>query len=88
MSETHYYGAVINPHERNPREPISYSVYPACLIIVSTEGQIVDMITQCDIVDFQEKEKERCNEAVTVILNSDEFLMPGFIDTHTVRCLI
>lgn len=75
MSETRYYGAVINPQERNPKKPISYDVYSSCRITVSAEGKITDFTPG-------ENPEGGDNE---VVLKSDEFFMPGFIDTHTVR---
>lgn len=82
-----YYGAVINPQERNPNEPISYKAWPRSLLAVSEDGRIVRLfphVSESDITGTLEREGLR--DYVLVKLTPGEFIMPGFVDTHTV-CL-
>jgi guanine deaminase len=87
MAPTAYYGAVINPQERNPHEPISYNAWPKSLLAVSEDGRIIRVVphvSESDIKDILER--EGLQDCVVVKLSSGEFIMPGFVDTHTV-CL-
>lgn len=85
MVSVAYYGAVINPQERNPKEPISYDAWPRCLLVVSEDGRIVRVfphVSESDILGTLEREGHRgCS---VVKLSHGEFIMPGFVDTHTV----
>jgi len=83
-----YYGAVINPQERNPNEPISYNAWPRCLLVVSEDGRIVRVFPQVSESDITSTlEREALQDYVVVKLPPGEFIMPGFVDTHTV-CLL
>ena len=89
MVSSAYYGAVINPQERNPYEPISYNAWPRSLIAVSEDGRIVRVfphVSESDITDILEREGLQNYDVVK--FSPGEFIMPGFVDTHTVclRC--
>jgi guanine deaminase len=77
---TVYHGAVINP-----KTLTSYDALPNCLIAVSSIGDI-DWIVD-DVVDSMVQEimsQKGCLEAEVISLKQGEFIIPGFIDTHTV----
>jgi guanine deaminase len=82
--QTVFYGAVINPQSL-----ISYQVIPNCLIAVSANGQIEWIVE--GVIDAMVQEtmaQKGCIDAKVIALNHAEFLMPGFIDTHTVRLIV
>lgn len=86
-SGTVYYGAVINPQERNPRKPISYNAWPRCLLEISEDGKIVRIIPHVPELKLKDTlASEGLGNSGVVVLPPGEFIMPGFIDTHTV-CL-
>lgn len=77
---TIFYGAVINP-----RTLTSYDALPNCLIAVSLVGEIEWM--EEDVIDTMVSEvlfRRNLADAEVTTLNHGEFIMPGFIDTHTV----
>lgn len=77
---TIYHGAVINP-----RILTAYDALPNCLLAVSPAGE-VEWIVE-DVVDSMVQEimsQKGCLEAEVISLKHGEFIIPGFIDTHTV----
>lgn len=80
---TIYYGPVINPQSLT-----DYLALPRCLILISSDGdidrvyedvqssQLQDIIAQSGYADLG---------ASFIQLKEGQFLMPGLIDTHTVR---
>jgi len=76
-----YYGAVINPQTLT-----SYQALPNCLLSISPKGDI-DWIVE-DVLSSMVQEtliQKGCIDLDVVTLKHGEFIMPGFIDTHTVR---
>ena len=77
---TVYYGAVINPISLT-----SYQALPRCLLIVSSAGEVDWILDNVEESDLQEKLASLGLVDVEVVaLKDGEFLLPGFIDTHTV----
>jgi guanine deaminase len=79
MSPIVYYGSVINP--------VSLKSFKAhrCLLAVGSSGNI-DWIAE-DVEDWMVQETmaaHGCVDVDVVSLRDGEFIMPGFIDTHTV----
>lgn len=78
-----FYGAVINPESL-----ISLQALPCSLIYVGLDGIIEWMIPQVSKEELSAVLTERgLSEPDVVVLQDGEFLMPGFIDTHTVESL-
>ena len=80
---TIFYGPVINPISLT-----HYDTLPHCLLSVDASGKIEWMI---DNVHEHHLQKTLSSKALSqdkiFYLKDGEFLMPGFIDTHTVtRC--
>ena len=73
---TAYYGAVINPEDLR-----SYSLWPRALIAVEANGDIAWIEKDVQPVDVRQFLKDGIK---LVELSNSEFLLPGFIDTHTV----
>lgn len=73
---TRYYGAVINPNERDAKKPISYDALTSCLIEVSDTGKIITFRRNPDNIPT-------ASDGSNVVLKPGEFIMPGFVDTHT-----
>ncbi|KAH7926630.1 Metallo-dependent hydrolase [Leucogyrophana mollusca] len=77
---TIYYGSVINP-----KTLTDYDALPRCLIAVTATGNI-DWIVE-DVVDSMVQETIAqhglTDDTCVVTLKPGEFIMPGFIDTHT-----
>lgn len=72
-------GAVINPQTLT-----SYDALPNCLLAVSPTGDIEWIVE--NVVDSMVQEimsQKGCPETEVVTLKNGEFIMPGFIDTHT-----
>ena len=85
---TLYYGAIIGPQERNPKESISYNAWPRCLLEVSEEGKLVRIVPHVSESDIQDTlKREGLGNSDVIFIPRGEFLMPGFIDTHTVSYL-
>jgi hypothetical protein len=77
---TVYHGAVVNPQTLT-----SYDILPNCLLAVSPAGEIEWIVE--DVVDSMVQEimsQKGCSEAEVISLKRREFIIPGFIDTHTV----
>lgn len=80
---TVFYGPVINPIDLK-----TYSALPRCLMAILPSGEIAWMID--DVPDSMVQEimaQQGCTDADVVALRTGEFLMPGLIDTHTVRLI-
>jgi len=76
---TVYHGAVINP-----RTLTSYDAFPNCLLAVSPAGEIEWIVE--DVADSMVQEimsQKGCLDAEVISLKLGEFIIPGFIDTHT-----
>lgn len=79
-SITIFYGAVINPTSLT-----AYSAFPRSLIAVGPTGNI-EWITE-EVLPHQlqdELAQRGCLSEDLVELKDGEFLIPGFVDTHTV----
>ena len=77
---TIYHGAVINPKTVD-----SYDALPKCLLAVLPSGEIAWMVEHVvDAMVLEVMSQKGCLEAEVVSLQSGEFIIPGFIDTHTV----
>ena len=80
VTHTVFYGPVINPISLT-----SYSTLPHCLLSIDPYGKIEWMIDNVDKHQLQETlASKKCSNANIIYLKDKEFLMPGFIDTHTV----
>ncbi|KAI0054022.1 Metallo-dependent hydrolase [Auriscalpium vulgare] len=78
-SQTVFYGAVITPDSLS-----HYSAYPRCLLCVGASGDI-DWLAE-DVHDSAVQDvlaQHGAQDAAFVELKHGEFLMPGFVDTHT-----
>ncbi|KAF8077648.1 hypothetical protein FPV67DRAFT_1614641 [Lyophyllum atratum] len=74
-----FYGAVISPESLT-----SYKALPNCLLSVSASGTI-DWIVE-DVAEHALQEtlaQKGCIDVDVIALHAGEFLLPGFIDTHT-----
>ncbi|KAF7305055.1 hypothetical protein MKEN_01220500 [Mycena kentingensis (nom. inval.)] len=79
MSATVYYGAVVNPVDLRTLKAL-----PACLLAVGPSGKI-DWIEE-DVESSMVQQiigSHNYTDANVVHLREGEFVMPGFIDTHT-----
>lgn len=75
-----FYGAVINPTSLT-----SYSASLHCLLAVNHAGNIDWIIDDVQPHNLQDTLASKGHVDVEVIaLKDGEFLIPGFIDTHTV----
>jgi guanine deaminase len=77
-----FYGPVINPVSLT-----SFNTLPHCLLSIDPSGKIEWMIDNVDKHQIQETlaSKAAALSNVNIIhLKDGEFLIPGFIDTHTV----
>jgi guanine deaminase len=83
-TRTIFYGPLVNP------ESLSYfQAFPRCLIAVAASGQI-------DWIEEDVHESALLNvlaqhgslDVPLVNLRHGEFILPGFVDTHTVRILL
>ena len=75
-----FYGPVINPVSVN-----TYQALPRCLLAVGANGNIDWMVDDVPGSMIQEALAEKgWLDADVYDLKDGEFLMPGFIDTHTV----
>lgn len=80
---TVYYGSVINP-----QSVTDYLALPRCLICVSPQGDIewiVEDVENTKLNDVLAQHNCAHSDITLVCLNDGEFLMPGLVDTHTVR---
>ena len=79
-SITIFYGGVINPSHID-----SFSALPRCVLCVDTEGNIAWIIDDVEPQHLQEQLAMRgLVDPEIIILKDGEFIIPGFIDTHTV----
>ena len=79
-----FYGGLINPETL-----IGYSAHPRALVVVGVDGTIDLLEKDVDEIENVKKIlKDRYDGTSSVDLHELEegdFIMPGFIDTHTVR---
>lgn len=76
-----FYGAVVNP-----KSLIAYQALPRCLLAVGSSGTIDWLIGDVPENRLHETlSKKGCTDERLITLHPGEFIMPGFIDTHTVR---
>jgi len=84
---TFYYGPVINPQSLT-----DYLALPRCLIRVSAEGDIDRIYEDVQSSQLQEILAQNgytdLSASNFIELKEGEFLMPGFIDTHTHACQV
>ncbi|KDR73640.1 hypothetical protein GALMADRAFT_100454 [Galerina marginata CBS 339.88] len=74
-----YYGAIVNPISLT-----SYSASPRCLLAVNAAGNIDWVVDDVEPHELQETLAAKGYVDVDVVaLKDGEFLIPGFIDTHT-----
>jgi guanine deaminase len=80
-SSTILYGAVVNPLSLK-----EYEKLPHCLIFVGPSGEInwIEKHVPEHMLKETLATRGLVRDVEIHILKSDEFLMPGFIDTHTV----
>jgi hypothetical protein len=80
MSTTLFYGPVISPVSLT-----TYKALPRCLLAVGTSGNIEWIVDEVPGHVLQETlAAKSCVDADIIELRAGEFLLPGFIDTHTV----
>lgn len=78
---TIFYGSVINPISL-----VSYSASPLCLLAVDTLGNIDWLVDDVEPHNLQETLASKGYiDSEVIALREGEFIIPGFIDTHTVR---
>ena len=85
-SDSHYdtrnvfYGPVINPISLT-----CFNTLPHCLLSIDSSGKIEWMIDNVDKHQLQKNLASKALSDVNIVhLKEGEFLMPGFIDTHSV----
>ncbi|KAF8969631.1 hypothetical protein BDZ97DRAFT_1902411 [Flammula alnicola] len=79
MSPTIFYGAVINPISLT-----TYSAFTHCLLAVDASGNVEWIVDNVEAHELQETLAAKGYiDAEVVALKDGEFIMPGFIDTHT-----
>ena len=87
-----FYGAIINPQSLT-----SYDCLPRALIAVDAKGDIAWLVEDVDhsrihqIIHTKLKDSQTHPGDVTFSLREltdGEFILPGFVDTHTVRGLV
>jgi guanine deaminase len=77
---TLYYGAVVNPVDLT-----TFQALPRCLLAVGADGDIAWLVEDVEEFSLQETMAARgCEGSDVVAMKLGEFLLPGFIDTHTV----
>ncbi len=81
MSRTIFYGPLVNPKSLS-----SFQALPRCLISVGASGHI-DWIEEFVHESALQNvlAKHASIDIRLVILRHGEFILPGFVDTHTVR---
>jgi guanine deaminase len=75
-----FYGPVINPESLT-----EYKAWPKCLLSVGPTGDIdwiVDYVPEYLLQDTLAQ--KGCIDVDVMALKTGEFIIPGFIDTHTV----
>ena len=79
-----FYGPVINPDNLT-----FHFTLPHCLLSVDASGEIDWMMEDVDEDELEKTlESKKVHKDHLVRLNDGEFLMPGFIDTHTVKTFL
>ncbi len=77
---TIFYGGVVNPISHD-----SYSVFPQCVLSVDSLGNIEWMVDDVKPHNLQTTLAAKGRVGAEVLaLKNGEFIIPGFIDTHTV----
>ena len=77
---TIYYGPVINPESLT-----CYKTLPDCLLSVGPSGNIDWIVDDVPEHLLQDTLAQRgCIDVDVIALQTGEFVIPGFIDTHTV----
>lgn len=80
--ETVFYGAIINPVDLD-----SFQALPNGALAISSAGEIAWLEENVESSGLQDVlAKHGWQDAEVTELASGEFLIPGFVDTHTVRC--
>jgi len=80
-AKTIFYGPVINPESLS-----SFQALPRCLLAVDATGEIVWIekdVSEAALNDVLAQHGS--DEIIPHNLKHGEFLLPGFVDTHTVR---
>lgn len=81
---TAFYGGVVTPID-----PRHWKAMPKCLLVLGPTGDIVWMNEHMDIDTAGDEitiETLKGRWTITLVrLREGEFIIPGFIDTHTVR---
>ena len=83
-TRTIFYGPLVNPISLS-----SFHSLPRCLLAVGSSGH-VDWIEQ-DVHESALQDvlaKHASLEVPIISLRHGEFILPGFVDTHTVRILL
>jgi len=82
-SATIFYGAVINPTGLT-----SYDASPRCLLAVNVSGNIDWIVNDVEPHNLQDTLAAKGQlDADVFALKDGEFIIPGFVDTHTVRLI-
>jgi guanine deaminase len=77
---TVFYGGVVNPESLT-----AYAALPRCLLAVGASGNIEWVVEEVAAHELQDTlALKGCIDADIIELKDGEFLMPGFVDTHTV----
>lgn len=81
-----FYGPIINPESLT-----NYSIWPRALLAVGSNGRIAWLETDCAREDVSAIIHAQAPETVIdgkvenlTVIGDNEFLIPGFVDTHTV----
>jgi len=79
LSSKIFYGAVISPESLT-----TYKALPNCLLSVGAPGTIDWIVEDVENHALQETLAQKgCIDVDVIVLQAGEFLLPGFIDTHT-----
>jgi len=80
---TIFYGPVINPESLSSFQPL-----PRCLLAVGASGEIVWIETDVPESALKDVLAQHGSDNIRLhTLKHGEFLLPGFVDTHTVCTL-
>jgi guanine deaminase len=83
MASTVFYGSVINPITLT-----RYDALQRCLLAVGPSGQVDWLVQDVDASLIQDTMAAHgCVDSEVFSLLEGQFIMPGFIDTHTVNIL-
>jgi guanine deaminase len=83
-TSTIFYGPVVNPKSHS-----SFQALPRCLLAVGASGQIDWMeedVHESAVLNVLAQHGSL--DIPLVSLRHGEFILPGFVDTHTVRMLL